>query len=206
MKSLGTFLFLLIVYSFGLYSVSYFSYRKTKFIHDEKQSNNQINNNYPQNRLKGNMCPLCNFTPLYPPSSTRRDVVLAAALNQIERAEIFIRTLRMTGSKCRIILFLDRQKIQSYYLHFFDICDVEPVFVNNLNNMVLIKGSKMARYYYYHQWLSEHINEVDRILHSDTFDVFFQSDPFRNEMIPSNFESYRTHKYSIIENGIEFVK
>ena len=42
----------------------------------------------------------------------------------------------------------------------------------------------MTRYYYYHQWLSKHINEVDRVLHSDTFDVFFQSDPFREEMLP----------------------
>jgi hypothetical protein len=36
----------------------------------------------------------------------------------------------------------------------------------------------MARYYYYYEWLREHIAEVDRVLHSDTFDVIFQSDPF----------------------------
>lgn len=134
---------------------------------------------------KINLCPACNFTPLYPPSSSKRDVVLAAALNSITRAEVFLRTLRMTGSRCRIILFLDsKQSIEPFYLRFFKSCEIEPVYVDNRDDKVIIGGSKMTRYYYYHQWLSKHINEVDRVLHSDTFDVFFQSDPFREEMLP----------------------
>ena len=91
----------------------------------------------------------------------------------------------MTGSRCRIILFLDSKKsIEPHYLRFFKTCEIEPVYVNNQNNTVLIGGSKMTRYYYYHQWLSKHIDEVDRVLHSDTFDVFFQSDPFKDDMLP----------------------
>lgn len=145
----------------------------------QKESKNDVQTPKP------NLCPPCNFTPLYPPTSSRRDVVLAASLNSIEKAEIFVRTLRMTGSLCRIILFIDKnQKLSPHNFHFFSSCRVEPVMVNNSNNLILISGSKMTRYYYYHQWLSKHIKEVDRVLHSDTFDVFFQSDPFSNEMLP----------------------
>ena len=140
-------------------------------------------------------CPACNFTPLFPPSSTRRDVVLAAALNKLKRVETFLRTLRMTGSQCRIILFLDNKNtIEPHFLRFFKTCDIEPVYVNNSNNSILIGGAKMTRYYYYQQWLSLHINEVDRILHTDTFDVIFQSDPFRDDMLPINRNNESSEK------------
>lgn len=158
----------------------------------------QKESKYDVQTPKPNLCPPCNFTPLYPPTSSRRDVVLAASLNSIEKAEIFVRTLRMTGSLCRIILFIDKnQKLSPHNFHFFSSCQVELVMVNNSNNSILISGSKMTRYYYYHQWLSKHIKEVDRVLHSDTFDVFFQSDPFSNEMLPMTEEEEINEKENL---------
>lgn len=133
--------------------------------------------NIPEDIHPG-ICPLCNFTPLHEPTSTRRDVVLAAALSSLKRVEYFLRTLRTTGTKARIILFLDNEKTASVeWLKFFAACDIEPVYITH-QNKVIQSAPKLSRYYFYQQWLKEHINEVDRVLHTDTFDVIFQSDPF----------------------------
>lgn len=179
-------LILFLVLILILEQLNYLNFISNSKRHPSKQA---INHNKKVKHIetphKENLCPACNFTPLYPPTSTKRDVVLAAALNSIDRAEIFLRTLRMTGSRCRVILFLDsKQSIEPHFLRFFKSCEIEPVYVDNQNNKILIEGSKMTRYYYYHQWLSKHIDEVDRVLHSDTFDVFFQSDPFQDTLLP----------------------
>lgn len=123
-------------------------------------------------------CPVCDFTPLRSPTSTKRDVVLAAALTALKRVEYFLRTLRTTGTNARVILFLDAEKTATpEWRRFFSACDIEPVFVNE-TSQVLRDSPKLTRYYYYYQWLKDHIDEVDRVIHTDTFDVIFQSDPF----------------------------
>jgi hypothetical protein len=96
----------------------------------------------------------------------------------LKRVEYFLRTLRTTGTKARIILFLDNSKTASdQWLSFFRACDIEPVFIEHLNPVVQ-SAPKLSRYYFYRQWLLKHIDEVDRVIHTDTFDVVFQSDPF----------------------------
>lgn len=66
-------------------------------------------------------------------------------------------------------------------LKFYSACAVEPILIPK-GSSIVESVPYMSRYYYYHQWLSKHVNEVDRVLHSDTFDVLFQSDPFITEM------------------------
>ena len=123
-------------------------------------------------------CPLCNFKPLNNVSSTKRDVILASALTQFKKVEYFLRTLRTTGSKARVILFIDnREIISDEWLMLFTHCSIEPVFIEQTNDVVK-SAPKLSRYYFEHEWLKDHINEVDRVLHTDTFDVIFQSDPF----------------------------
>ncbi|OHT03867.1 hypothetical protein TRFO_01596 [Tritrichomonas foetus] len=149
--------------------------QKDKLVDSDEKSNNLNSNSV-------GICPPCKFTPLNNHiTSTKRDVVLAAALSKLKRVETFLRTLRTTGSRCRVILFLDNVKtIEHHFLRFFSSCQIEPVFVPkaSYNDHILKEFSKMSRYYYYQQWLRIHIEEVDRVLHTDTFDVIFQSDPF----------------------------
>jgi hypothetical protein len=38
----------------------------------------------------------------------------------------------------------------------------------------------MLRYEYESTWLRAHIHDVDRVMHCDSYDVFFQGDPFQN--------------------------
>ena len=123
-------------------------------------------------------CPLCDFVPLENATSTKRDVVLASALTELKRVEYFLRTLRTTKTNARIILFLDNREIvtnkwQSLFAH----CDIEPVFVTHTSDVVK-SAPKLSRYYFELEWLKGHIDEIDRVLHTDTFDVIFQSDPF----------------------------
>jgi hypothetical protein len=123
-------------------------------------------------------CPLCTFSPIHSPTSTRRDAILAASLSELKRVEYFLRTLRTTGTRARIILFLDNAKTASPgWRRFFKACDIEPVFIEHLNP-VIHSAPKLSRYYFAQQWLRKHIDEVDRVIHTDTFDVIFQSDPF----------------------------
>jgi hypothetical protein len=77
-----------------------------------------------------------------------------------------------------VILFLDSPETATpTWLRFFAACEIEPVYVNT-SSVILREVPKLSRYYFYYQWLSAHISEVDRVIHTDTFDVIFQSDPF----------------------------
>jgi hypothetical protein len=130
----------------------------------------------------GLSCPKCHFAPFAAATSTRRDVVLAAALTALKRVEYFLRTLRTTGTRARVVLFLDCPRTATpEWRRFFSACAVEPVFVNT-SSSVLREVPKLSRYYFYYQWLSAHISEVDRVIHTDTFDVIFQSDPFTQSL------------------------
>jgi hypothetical protein len=116
--------------------------------------------------------PICSIKPLNSPSSTPRDVILAASFTRFKRIEYFIRTLRSTGTKARIILFIDKNKIRQAWQYLFSVCNLELVLINASNEIVKFVP-KVSRYYFYYQRLKQNINQFDRVLHSDTFDVKF---------------------------------
>lgn len=123
-------------------------------------------------------CPGCSIMPIHSPTSTKRDVILAAALSGSKRVDYFVRTLRATGCRARIILFINEsQPLTEGFTSIVQCCGVEVVYVNH-DSYALTEVPKMSRYYFEQQWLQKHIKEVDRVIHSDTFDVIFQSDPF----------------------------
>jgi hypothetical protein len=47
----------------------------------------------------------------------------------------------------------------------------------------------MTRFRYEHAWLTSHAGDVDRVLHSDAYDIFFQGDPFE-DAIRSDYISF----------------
>ncbi|EAY14525.1 hypothetical protein TVAG_388570 [Trichomonas vaginalis G3] len=146
-------------------------------------------------------CPVCNI-PLVSNSTTSssRDVILTSALSEYKRLQYFIRTLRSTQSKARVILFLEEEKtLTNDLLYLFNACSIEPVFVKYTND-VIKSAPKLSRYYFEYQWLKEHVNEVDRVLHTDSFDVIFQGDPF-SEKISRN-KLYFTVEHVSIKNSL----
>jgi len=131
-------------------------------------------------------CPLCKFSPFHEPSSSKHDVILASALSEMKRVEYFIRTLRTTGCRARVILFLDNlNQIDFYWKKILKLCDIEVVLVHYQSD-VIHSAPKLSRYYHEYEWLKNNIKDVNRVLHTDTFDVIFQSDPFISDINESN--------------------
>ncbi|OHT15704.1 hypothetical protein TRFO_13866 [Tritrichomonas foetus] len=114
--------------------------------------------------------------------STNRDIVFFYATQNGDGLMLSIASLRQTGCRCRIILFVSKMfEITDSLVHFLTVNDVEII-----THCDEKKGREyaphMLRYEYELVWLENHINEVDRILHSDAFDVFFQGDPFTSSI------------------------
>lgn len=137
----------------------------------------------PQKHNKFSFYPnYCNYSNDLYRGSSKRDVLMLAADSYSSGLEIAIKTLRSTGCQAKIIIFASP-------LFFFP-DDVKPIFdqldILLINNCSEKKGRKyvphMIRFEYELEWLTSHISEVDRVFHSDAFDVLFQKDPFSPEI------------------------
>lgn len=121
---------------------------------------------------------LCSWNISTEISGSNRDVVLLYASEINKGLVLCYKSLRSTGSLCRIILFLPEKTVLSNaekksIEHF----QIEVVFVKPIK----IDGKfvpHMERYFHERDWLTKNIDVVDRILHTDSMDVFFQGDPF----------------------------
>lgn len=114
--------------------------------------------------------------------STDRDVVFLYATSIAKGLALCIKSLRSTGSRCRIILFMpiDTQIYQSQQSE-FDSYNVTIVRVKTH----IRRGKEvphMDRYEHERDWLKKNIESVDRVFHTDAFDVFFQGDPFASSL------------------------
>ena len=124
----------------------------------------------------------CDWNSSTTVGSTSRDVVLLYATKLGKGLFLCIKSLRSTGSKCRIILFVPQtlQIVQSQ-LNLFDFYMVEIVKITP-HKRKNVEVPHMDRYEHEMEWLSANINDVDRVLHTDSFDVFFQGDPFTSAL------------------------
>ncbi|EAY13900.1 hypothetical protein TVAG_028530 [Trichomonas vaginalis G3] len=139
---------------------------------------------------------LVNYTPIIPKTEnllcdwnsstkvggTKRDVVFLFATAFGKGLTLCIKSLRSTGSKCRIILFVPK----SIYVPAEDIAGVLKYSVEieyiDLHTRNKLQVPHMDRYEHELAWLNAHFKDVDRVLHTDAFDVFFQGDPFAESL------------------------
>jgi hypothetical protein len=122
-------------------------------------------------------CNLTHSRPRYPTSSPR-DVLLLSADLYSAGLELTLKSLRSTGSQCRAILLVtDSFLLPTLLRPLFTELDLEinhaPLDLRNRPNV-----AHLLRYEAEHAWLTNHSHEIDRVLHADAFDVFFQRDPF----------------------------
>ncbi|OHT00647.1 hypothetical protein TRFO_32608 [Tritrichomonas foetus] len=127
-------------------------------------------------------CPICNFKN-HNPNVTRddsKDLVISFLIGRISGVVPFIQSLRSTGSKAQIVLFVDNST-------FHVMNDTLGSFIPNcgvhLIDMGVYKPAKFYRSIYYIKYFtaSAFLNShsgFDRILLSDTSDVIFQGNPF----------------------------
>lgn len=110
-------------------------------------------------------------------NSTSNDVTLLFADKISQGLEISISSLRSTGSKCKIILFLPSDiRLYSKHKEFFKDNQVEIIYFEKNPNFV----PHLDRYIHEYEYMKRNINRINRILHADSFDTFFQSDPFKH--------------------------
>lgn len=125
---------------------------------------------------------LCDINSSTKGGSTRRDVVLFFATAYGEGLELAIRSLRSTGAKCRIILFTSKNfRPIPQFAKMVEALNIE-IIPNCENTKKRDYVPHMIRFEFELEWLEKHSNEIDRVLHSDSFDVYFQGDPFANNI------------------------
>lgn len=122
----------------------------------------------------------CGFNASEVPTSTRRDAVLLYATSFTEKLSVVIKSLRATGAGCRIVMLWggqDMSWVASKFFAKFEVDVVENCFDKSRKNV-----PHMIRYEYEEKWLRENAGKIDRVLHTDAYDVFFQGDPFTSHI------------------------
>ena len=163
-------LLLLILYFVGIFISSFFKkYYPLSENSPKSSSSKQLENHIPK---------LCAKDFTHSKLSSTRDVIFLFGTAFTPGLELAIKSLRSTGCNARVVLLTvpniiltksELSKLQKYHIEVYKNC-VDP------------QGRKliphMIRYNYELKWLKEHQNEVDRVFHTDAYDVFFQNDPF----------------------------
>jgi hypothetical protein len=117
--------------------------------------------------------------PPPPPNSSSRDVVFLYGTSYHPGIELALRSFHATGCRARVVLFMSpsfrlssdkRKLLQSLNVEAIPNCGARPP------QTVVVPH--MTRYHYEYDWLTNHGGEIDRVLHTDAYDIFFQGDPF----------------------------
>lgn len=131
-----------------------------------------------------NNCKLCSFqvNQNIASNSKKRDVILTIGINNITNILLFARTLRTSGSRCRLILFTNDQVFQRYEKKFFDSiyeCGVEIINIGKTSSNFYAKS---IRFIIFRDFLTQNRDLFDRVILCDLFDTVFQHDPFLTEL------------------------
>lgn len=135
-------------------------------------------------------CSHCNYTVRNEnANSTPRDLILAGSTTNVKNINLFIRTLRHTGSKCTVAFLLDSaayniltpEMLKDIYQCGGQVINMgTPEFTGDRDYFSLV-------YLWVLYVAKRNSHRFDRIYKCDLFDTYFQGDPFDNLMEPNNF-------------------
>lgn len=121
---------------------------------------------------------VCNMNASEFVTSTRRDVLLLYSSGDDPGLRLALKSLRSTGSQCRVILFISSGFPYTSEFKFF----CKHLAIEVVPKCDVTKGREfvphMLRFEYERDWIRANIRFIDRVFHSDALDVFFQGDPF----------------------------
>ena len=167
-------------------------------------NNSKNNNNFwflNTHIFNNKTCQTCDFEQS---NSSRRsnsspnDVIMSIAIRKIDNLEYFIKTLRATGCKATVILFVSNDvinkksqdeiaKLRNCGVQFINIG--EAYFFEKRNIFYF-------RYICYKNFLQNNIDVVNRVIILDMFDTVFQHDPFKEDFNGDKvFLSYENMSY-----------
>lgn len=115
-----------------------------------------------------------------------RDVILLYADSFTPGLELALKSLKATGCKARIVILTSKRSFSTeskeYLLETMNITILKGCKENkeilDYPNRSHVNVPHMLRYKCEYDWLQRNIHDVDRILHTDAYDIFFQKDPF----------------------------
>ena len=149
-------------------------------------------------------CNLCKFTSNYndkKPNSTPKDLILLVSLGKMKNLIAFIRSLRTTGSKCRVIVFADISALTNYEKKFYE--EAENCGIEFINIGMVKLGNENGMYYLKYCLIRDFLilnrDKFDRIIACDMFDSIVQHDPFISAFNESQVY-FSNEGFHIIEN------
>ena len=144
-------------------------------------------------------CNLCNFTVRNEAQdSTPDDLIIGVALRHISNENFFARTIRTTGSKCRIVFVCDDIAIENLPKERYDDavkCGVQFSVVPSKSWNGDYFSLAAAAYYYVLAFLLRNRGRFYRIIFQDLFDSVFQGDPFTTDLVTWPNEIHATHEF-----------
>ena len=145
-------------------------------------------------------CNMCNFTPLYQPSSTERDLIIVQTGNFPEKSKSALFSLRTTGCKAKVVLTMtENDKLDPAYAEQLKDCGIFVVRLNKIFKHKFLMYMKIVRFPMFAEFLEKYGNSFDRVLYFDTFDTVFQADPFRE--IKNKHTLYMSSEYNSISHN-----
>jgi hypothetical protein len=115
----------------------------------------------------------------HPPRSTRRDAIMFYASHYEPGLHLALASLVATGSRCRVVVFTSSLFAPTaQFVRLVRRARIELVRECDSRDGRSLVGH-MLRYEYESLWLRSHRRTVDRVIHCDSYDVFFQGDPFQ---------------------------
>jgi len=145
---------------------------------------------YPDIRLLNDVtftnCPLCDFSPSNEnANSSPRDVVMTMAMKKLTNIGPFLKTLRTTGSKAKVVIFTDYSTLEDYN------DDVKEL-INNCSVIFVDVGPPVKKLDYNQvsmyrniltiDYLAANEPAIDRVIMLDLYDSIIQTDPFTPEI------------------------
>ncbi|KAK8875882.1 hypothetical protein M9Y10_006057 [Tritrichomonas musculus] len=147
-------------------------------------------------------CLLCHFTVRNKDqNSSTRDAIFSFMFSDIAGLLPFTRSLRTTGSQCRVFIFSDEKsmlKITQDELMVLDRCSITLVKTGYSFSKMNWAEIILLRYPFFYDFLFYRRHLIDRVIIVDLYDTVFQGDPFT-----SNFKSeyfYFAEENTAIEN------
>lgn len=147
-----------------------------------------------------NQCPSCNFeSRSLRSNSSPQDAILITMLNCTYNLVPFTRSLRTTGSKALVVIFIDdlaKQKIDTSLSTFAANCGITFIYIGKTNftrNELLLFRNPLL-----FDFLKLRPNLFKRILIVDLFDSIFQGDPFYEDFDTTTVGfSVETHRCDV---------
>ncbi|OHT12366.1 hypothetical protein TRFO_17848 [Tritrichomonas foetus] len=128
-------------------------------------------------------CQMCNFSPHnhgFIDHDDSNDLIVSFLIGKMAGVIPFIQSLRTTGSKAQIAIFVDTLTLHTIHQRFgsfMDYCGVNLIEIGDYQKVKYYRHIYYIKYLTAASFLSTH-NQFNRILITDVSDVIFQGNPF----------------------------